>query len=46
MKEYLKQTIELETVETKDIMTASNVISAIAEALDLSQDSKSDSEDL
>ena len=26
MKEYLMPAIELETVETKDIMTASNVI--------------------
>ena len=46
MKEYLKPTIELEIVETEDIMAASNVISALAEAFDLSQDSTSDSQDL
>ena len=45
MNNYVKPTIELEIVETEDIMAASNVISAIAEAFDLSGDS-GDSQDL
>lgn len=45
MKEYLKPTIELEIVETEDIMAASNVINALVDTFNLSDDSV-DSEDL